>query len=557
MHFLNKLNYKINYIYNLSYNLIMSYKTKSRKQTEEDFNIAFSKVELILKKTNIDNKIIKIEGGQDIPHTTDYINLEQKGGLYKEMILPSVIESAKMNNYTKKFYNDSTKTSIYMRGDIKNNILTVSLISYITDIKDVIVYNDTKQTVEIEQKKNFSIEIKDDVKTYSLNFDDYKFNENKQPGKMFNNNDNIKHFEFITKPFLLVNFTEAKMSNDSNNVSVNIGPSNMTEEIVNFLLHQLVKYKLAKNVLCIYNSELVTKNTVSISTTSMRTPTCITSYQDYNKIKIRNEEHENVFSQYFECIDKTDNKMKLVHAVTQLEPSDSSIDMKYCSAKNFKGLENLTKALAISNPNKIINDEPIFYIMLITCVDINKGVPTLAIMTNDLKKANLPELVIMPNDIKKANLPELVIMTNDIKKANNVVDKLLGKYFTETYFTDDYNISKIKPDIIGRFIVNKHNEIMTHLNNKKSPLFYGYTSIESNIPIFRYNEMNLSDNLKKIKHFITIKKENNIYKLNLASAYNNIEKIEFTPYTFSMYVITTVRTRDTYNNLTLAEALFE
>ena len=350
------------------------------------------------------------------PITNSLKSFEQSGGAHIQMNTNTVFTAAQTNNTTQPFYILTENLGIYMRGEIIGNKLEVNLISVVNlnghrplngnppqhGININVCTNPPNpwtKNVFIPNANHHLIEIKDDGDIYTqhhlatagIGGDKYKFCKNinpgqilldmipvypairGQPGKVYGASD-ANPVSGKAKDFLFVDLSKIIISKGS--VDRTIPPVNeihimteqiMTEQIINFLLHQLVQYKLAKTIFCRYESNKVTKITVENNQT-------LTSYTDYNNIRFANELHNNVFSQCFEYYDKFDKKKKLVHAITQLEPSDSAINMKDCSIKDINSLCNLTKVLAISNPftRKLNNEESIFYLALrIHTLDIN------------------------------------------------------------------------------------------------------------------------------------------------------------------------------------------
>jgi hypothetical protein len=260
---------------------------------------------------------------------------------------------------------------------------------------------------------------------------------NNNPGPVFN-----------TRDFLIVDLTNAKVSRGA--VETTCGPTNMTEGIINFLLHQLVQYKLANNILCIYDKDKVSSLTV-------RTDTTLTSYVNYQNIRLANEFHHNVFSQCFEYNNKSDNKLKLVHAVTQLEPSDSSISMKYCSTKNMNGLANLTKVLAISNPlTRRLSDDSIFYL----CLRVH------TLRTNDAEGgpangAANADMVAAQRTADDRFLSGTFGENDGIINAAKL-DQLNNPTSLATRFDEIFDGTILINSGIGRYAVDSRNELMTY-----------------------------------------------------------------------------------------------
>ena len=391
-------------------------KIYSKKMDTEDFNFAFNQTQ-----TNSRNSY-DLDGGYSNYSTYSSTSLEQSGGSRVDMGTKTVLESAKKNATTKDFYGNF-KNAIYMRGEIIGNKLEVNLISVIDVDVSKIKLTDTGKKIKVCDSSTKSsasasstlyssftpfvywttnsghlIEIKDGDNIYTQHHlataatggDNYKFCKNPTPGKVlsdsvpiltptinvsidpkWSSNPGIVYGADDTTPtvgkpkdFLFVDLTKTEISNGSEHEMDKVdkkplSSSNMSEQIINFLLHKLVQYKLAKTIFCRYESDKVTKITVKKKET-------LISYEGYNYIRFANELHNNVFSQCFEYYDKFDKKLKLVHAITQLEPSDSAINMKDCSVQDMNSFCNLTKVLVILNPftRKLNKEESIFYLAL-------------------------------------------------------------------------------------------------------------------------------------------------------------------------------------------------
>ena len=381
----------------------MSKNNHSKKSQYESFKEANDVAINAIRKTHHGNG----NGNSGLRNVSKYVNLEQTGGASVQMNAATILRQAAAAPATTAFYTTGgpPKDVLYMRGEIVGNELNIQLISALIyggaqlDVCNPAVppanppghFNWT-QKASIRNPNNHLIEIKEGKNIYSQQFDNgagqkYNFCQNGNPGFVLSgvgasgagayyvppgvaavvplvaapapaaNNPGPL---FTTKNLLIVKLDNTKVYN-GNGPEAPLANTNMTEEIINYLLHQLVQYKLADNLLCVYEADKVTKLTVGVTPGS---PT-LTSYADYDSIRLGNNFDENVFSQCFEHVDKSDKKLKLVHAVTFLKPSDSSMSMKDCSTKNFNGLANLTKALAISNPfGRRLNEESIFYLCL-------------------------------------------------------------------------------------------------------------------------------------------------------------------------------------------------
>lgn len=272
---------------------------------------------------------------------------------------------------------------------------------------------------------------------------------------------------FKTRDFLIVTLTDTKVYYNSQLNTLD--KSNMTEQIINYLLHQLVQYRLAKTILCEYDSNTVTKITVNNQDS-------FTSYLDFTQLRFSNLYQENVFSQCFQ------HNNLIEHAVTYLEPSDSSINMKHCLGNNVYALCNLTKALAISDLNtKTLNEESIFYLALRirNFNDVNNLVVAQQGTDNDrFFSGSLGESTTDVNaaEVKKVNdVKELSVMFNNLGNGSNVDLSEQGK--------------------IGRFLVNpKSNQLMvyesaTHANTPLYCLNIGNSANNNCIQPYRaYNE---------------------------------------------------------------------
>ena len=232
---------------------------KSQKKTEEDFNSAFRNADNIIKKTNSIHKLI------NTTKPTQTTKFNQTGGETKSnyiiMDMKTVFDNASNSSSQeiKDFY--TNKIISKMTGEIINgNKLIINEIHADSDVK-----------------KQLSINITDTKQPYSNYKYDFYINNNQDTPL-----DDIKNTpgsKFFTKPFLFVDISNVQIKDEKK--EVNIENKNMTEQIINFLLHTLVQYNLAKTILCVYDSTLVTSLTVTAGNT-------LTSY-DFSLLRLKSQ----------------------------------------------------------------------------------------------------------------------------------------------------------------------------------------------------------------------------------------------------------------------------
>jgi hypothetical protein len=147
---------------------------------------------------------------------------------------------------------------------------------------------------------------------------------------------------------IVYNNSKELVSNNNAPMSQN----NMTDQLINLIVHQLVQYDMAKTAIAFIKEDKVTKLSVTGNNT-------LTSYANYYANTIKHNEHDNVYSQ---CILKNGG---LIFAAAKISPSDSMIRMEYCNNKTFAAMSNLSMALAISRPDrKLSNNDSIMYFAL-------------------------------------------------------------------------------------------------------------------------------------------------------------------------------------------------
>jgi hypothetical protein len=527
-------------------------------------------------------------------------NFEQSGGAQIVMSPATVLRNALGNVTVQTFYGHGgvAKNALYMRGEIEGNKLNIKLISALTHggaPQDVCTnvpvvpgeFSWTKKTL-INNADQHLIEIKEGKYIYSQHHlaragaggDQYKFCHNGNPGVPLTNAAPLAAGNFYDLPgivpairavpaiganapgpifnkrnFLIVDLTDTKVYNGAEQ---SVGPTNMTEEIINYLLHQLVQYKLADNILCVYEANKVTKLTVAGNTT-------LTSYATYNKIRLANDLQDNVFSQCFEHFDRSDNKLKVVHAVTHLVPSDSSINMKYCSTKNFNGFANLTKALAISDPfNRRLNEESIFYLCLRAHTFDVAGVANANLVAAQQVEANdhfisgtfgqndANGTAVNEPKVNQINNPlNLAIRFDHITNGAAVIDRGIGRFVVHP--------------VTGNLLIYEEE------NNKNTRLVcYNYDGANNHNMIQPYSKFLGHVPGAVLMNPPKIERAGNVYRLviqtkaNAAAAgdrtfpneYNATAHQPIAAGNIAMHV-STASTSETQSNFTIADALFE
>lgn len=209
--------------------------------------------------------------------------------------------------------------------------------------------------------------------TYYQNFNTKQFNKvvsSSTTGavKIKNNESNINNIsdnsiyvdtssQLQRRKFLVITINEStKLWLDSFSTTSSFKKSNkqyISEDIINFIIHQLVQYDVCKIAYCQYDADCVTHNVVKVTDT-------LTSYigpKDINGdittselvlYNTKDKKQQNVFSQCF-----LKNGF-LHHACVRLEPRDSSIKLGHCGLKNPTYFQNLVMALAISDVDRLV-----------------------------------------------------------------------------------------------------------------------------------------------------------------------------------------------------------
>jgi hypothetical protein len=412
-----------------------------------DFNTAF---------TNAQQNIPKDGNG----------NLEQFGGtythIYKEMDIPTILLNIGIKYVKNNTYNGGkvdlpriptgrptinyvqNTQNMYVRGEFERSTrkLKITNISFTNDTdsevikqngkvsadpnewNDVVDFlNQTVPTDTSKSKNKLFIEFREKVGTnnyyysqhHKLN-DKYRFSQNPINGLPLDNNSPNPNNVFIdnkprttlpaangsgpkfqTLDFISVDFNETKVYNGTSEEDINT--TNMSEEVLNLIVHQLVQYKMADTVFSYF------KDANKISKFSVKEGTSLISYNTHHKgIQIMSDENLNVFSQ---CILKNNG---LIFAAAKIKLSDSTIKISACNNKSFLAMANLTKATAISKPDrKISNDDSILYFVLKNTTPSNQYFYTYCMSNSDMRD----------DDLDKKNIFNYKPQTGDCEKKSD------------------------------------------------------------------------------------------------------------------------------------------
>lgn len=168
------------------------------------------------------------------------------------------------------------------------------------------------------------------------------------------NGENTKAFKPLD--LIMVRLSSTKINDkpiDSNNCS---------EELIHYVIAKIVSHQLATSALATYAADKVKV----VSTTHEQT---LKSGFDDNKYHLMQFDHQKDFKgdATFDVFGQTYLvREQIIHVISIISPSDSSISMKYCKPDTLSGLKNLVKALAISRPDRQYNDDAqLLYLSLV------------------------------------------------------------------------------------------------------------------------------------------------------------------------------------------------
>ena len=154
----------------------------------------------------------------------------------------------------------------------------------------------------------------------------------------------------IPNDFALVKFDDSKAIDKLN-------PTTILQ-----IMYYLVKYGILRTALCVIKK--TDTNAKDLNELNSFIAKEVKELQFDNTTTPSTNINNNVFAQIMVKDDY------VICASTYIELSDSSIELAYCGTSDIQRLCNLTKALAISNPDRVLNKGHLFYLKLQAGEDI-------------------------------------------------------------------------------------------------------------------------------------------------------------------------------------------